>query len=149
MPRDGELLDRLTTDPIPQDVQNLRKLADALERERDDFTWDFGVIQRQIDCGTAGCAVGLAMHVGLVSKSIFGGQGDGIKDKRLLDTFGLDETMSYNIFHPASAWGTYGVTSFCYVTPGMVAKELRRIADEKVARAISKRMAELETQDDK
>jgi hypothetical protein len=139
MPFDVTVPDRL-----PQDVQNLRKLADALEREHESFTWNFGIVYDENECGTVGCAIGMAIHIGMfpgAEKDLWFSELDrsvefafDLSEDELRAVFGIDAHIRYR--KPSVD-----------ITPRDVARELRRIADEKVARAISKRTAEVETQD--
>lgn len=47
-----------------------RELEDALRNELpSDWHWDFNRVRYAHSCGSAGCAIGLARHIGLVARN--------------------------------------------------------------------------------
>lgn len=124
MPFDGK-----TFAPVRQDVQNLLTLADALEREHEGFKWAFDQFYFKHDCGTIGCAIGMAAHIGIipteVAERLFPYESAG-------EYFGLTKEEAIHVFSTTFARAVYGV-SFRQVTPAQVAAQIRRIAAEKMS----------------
>lgn len=104
------------------ELANLRMLADALEREMPEgWTWDFATVHN--DCGTAGCALGLAIFLGIIVHNLDAAIATawGYREKVY---FGLDGAEANRIFYEMI---TYGMGTLSDVTPAMVAAELRRV----------------------
>jgi hypothetical protein len=81
--------------------------------------WNFSVGLRDYgDCGTVGCAAGVAALVWIDRKKYFIDKRDGIRVCKLAEFFGLSLTQSYKVF------SYVGYPFFPTVTPEMVADKL-------------------------
>lgn len=112
-------------DPMPREtaLDRRRRLITALRQQMpDDFVWNFAKWRGQHECGTVGCACGLAVHLG-ISKST--------KIDAMAQAVGLTIDAANRVFYPSEGWQTfrrYGVWTYAQITPAMVAAALERIA---------------------
>jgi hypothetical protein len=101
---------------------NRRRLIDALRHELPPtFEWNFTTIATPADCGTAGCALGLAQIMWPhLEKAI--AEDD---DAAVAAFFGLPKEMVDEIFYGSDIYkcGMYEVT------PGMVADAIEALAE--------------------
>jgi hypothetical protein len=87
-------------------------LVAALRGEMPDgFKWDFGIVLYVSECGTAGCAIGLAQVIGLVS--------DAWDEEEVAAQFGMTSEQVYKVF--------FGPYKEGYPTPAMVADRLEAL----------------------
>jgi hypothetical protein len=107
----------------PELLARLR-LIEALRSEMPrGFTWNFSTWHDSYGCGTAGCACGLALEIGLVPRLWTGNTEPSTAVGRAI---GLHANTARGIFCPADPRRTYGVEYTCAVTPVMVADALER-----------------------
>lgn len=111
-------LDATTYEPAARSrsgvhLRELRLLAKALrEPMRADWCWNFKFIASPLPCGTAGCALGLAAHLGIIS------------DPGSTVEFGLASRDRERLFLSVAA---YGAPDRGSVTPLMVATAIDTI----------------------
>lgn len=97
------------------EIGKLRVLSEALKGEMPQWRWDFTHIVTPNSCGTAGCAIGLARHLGLIQ----------FEDHDAPDAeFGLSFGEMGSLFYTTLA---YGGCAWSAVTPNMVADAIDRI----------------------
>ena len=108
-------------------IDELRKI----EQYRN-FTWDFECILTKVDCGTAGCAIGLACIIWPnkfqrkeVIPDLF-----VVTDEEIMSHFGMTKEEVAKIFYNDEYNSEYEVFYGCYnedVTPNMVADALEAL----------------------
>lgn len=103
---------------------HLAKLVTALRAEMPkEFTWYFGAISVPTECGSMGCALGLA---GIVLRD----DGFSLDDEKdegtdMAEFFGMDRDLFDATFlDPTTYIDHHGATSCRDVTPAMVADEI-------------------------
>lgn len=103
---------------------HLAKLVTALRAEMPEgFTWYFGVISRPTECGSMGCALGLADIVLRDEGFPLGKTED--EDEDMAEFFGMDIDLYEATFLEADVYvDHHGATSCRDVTPAMVADEI-------------------------
>lgn len=102
----------------------LRQLArDLRDRMPANFAWDFAIVTRPHECGTAGCAVGLEMHLRPGFRTSVAFSHAGLWSEKIAPYFGLDQQTAGDLFFDA---GTYGRSSMTRVKPLDVAEAIDR-----------------------
>lgn len=107
-------------------------LINVLEHPLVKWEWDYNIVKNE--CGTAGCAIGLAT-------TIWGDEPFGIKKwkysdfyvfnaKKIGEFFGISTKMANLVFDEPSTYNSYGY--YENVTPQMVAEKLKKCKDRKV-----------------
>lgn len=110
-------------DPIPRETATERRarLIVALRQEMPpDFVWDFRQWLGKHECGSVGCACGLAVHL-RISKNT--------QIDAMATSLGMTVADAKRIFWP-NPWHcvwTYGVVGYDHISPAMVANALERI----------------------
>jgi hypothetical protein len=117
VPLDATGFEALPRVIVPESPEGkLRRLITALREPMPDrFEWDFGIVHARRHCGTAGCAMGLAKKLGIVSRNGGLHWQLGMKFSEACALFGRD---------------AYGVDPEA-VTPAMVADKLQAYCDAK------------------
>lgn len=115
-------------------IEARMRLIDALRGEMPrDFRWEFEkyLIETK-NCGMAGCACGLAQHIGIVDDICAQAISTGLEVSRIVGrAIGIPDVEAVKIFNPASTddgiISQYGVQYSDQVTPQMVADKLERL----------------------
>lgn len=109
---------------------NRARLIEALRAEMPaDYRWNFAVIHRQQSCGTVGCAIGLAIHIGLpvkLSPAIDSSLDRSIAATDLAAVFGISKIDAFDIFMSTGAYTGCSRLQPWKITPAMVADALER-----------------------
>lgn len=128
-------------------VEKITALITALEAQMpENFRWNFTVaLQQDTDCGSAGCAMGLAVVMGIAPRA---------RARAVALALDIDADVAYNIFVPKTPdewddddylWGEgpsreefvatlpYGGVECKDITPQMVAAKLRALLNEEPA----------------
>ena len=113
---------------------NRKILIDGLRRieKYKDFTWDFENILTKVNCGTAGCAIGLACIIWpnkFQSKEVIPDL-FAVTDEEIMSHFGMTKEEVAKIFYNNEGNSEYEVFYGCYnkgVTPNMVADALEAL----------------------
>ncbi len=93
--------------------------ARLIEALRNDTEWKWNF------CNTAGCAIGMARHLGLAGSNSNLCDNLGLSDQQFGDIFGCLRSVSE--FHLNRGWSPYYGMPRAEVTPGMVADALEKI----------------------
>jgi hypothetical protein len=102
---------------------NRARLIEALRAPMpENFEWDFRQIEKEVACGTAGCAMGLAKAMGLLGDCRF--PCTGVMAKAL----GIDLIKNSQLENIFLSPRYCGVTCMEKVTSTMVADALERVA---------------------
>lgn len=90
------------------------------------FIWDYSLGYDKRSCGTAGCALGLAVALGLLKRPAPGIVAAYSLLKPAMEMFGLDDAAARRIFYSPETYG-FDSEDWNAVTPMMVADELEKI----------------------